>query len=76
MAEKFGWVVVETAHGELEANVLKSILEAEEIPVLLQAKGGASVYTFSIGKLGEIKVLVPKAFEEQAKELIKPEEQP
>ena len=39
-----------------------------------QAKSGGSVYAFSVGKLSEVKVLVPKTFEEKAKELIKPEE--
>ena len=75
MAEKSGWGCVETVHGELAASVLKSILESEGVPVLLQSRGG-TVYAFSVGKLGEVKVMVPKAFEEQAKELIKPEEPP
>ena len=74
MANKSDWVVIETVLGEMAANVLKSLLEAEDIPVLLQAKSGASVYPFSVGKLGEVKILVPKEFEDKAKELIKPEE--
>jgi hypothetical protein len=73
MTEKPEWVVIETVHGELSANVLKSLLESEDIPVLLQAKSGASVYAFSVGKLGEVKILVPSEFEEKARELIKPE---
>ena len=76
VAEKTEWVVIETADGEITANVLKSILESEEIPVLLQATGGGSVYAFSIGKLAAVKVLVPKAFEEKARELLKEEEPP
>jgi hypothetical protein len=73
VAEKSDWVCIETAHGELAASVLKSILESEGVPVLLQSRGG-TVYAFSVGKLGEVKVMVPKAFEAQARELIKPEE--
>jgi hypothetical protein len=74
VSNKTGWVVIETVHGEIAASVLKALLEGEDIPVLLQAKSGVSVYPFSVGKLGEVRILVPKAFEEQAKELIKPEE--
>lgn len=75
MAGKSDWVVIETVHGEIAANVLKSLLESVGVPVLLQAKSGGSVYAFSVGKLGEVKILVPKAFEEKARELIRPEEQ-
>jgi hypothetical protein len=73
VSNKSDWVVIETVHGELAANVLKSILESEGVPALLQSRGG-TVYAFSVGKLGEVKVMVPKAFEEKARELIKPEE--
>ncbi len=74
MAKQSDWVVIDTEQGELAANVIKSLLESEDIPVMLQYKSGGSVYAFSVGSMAEVKVLVPREFEEKARELIKPEE--
>jgi hypothetical protein len=74
--EKGDWVVVDTASGEMAAQVIKSLLEGEDIPVLLQPKSGARVYAFSVGNLGEVKILVPKELAERARVLLKPEEGP
>lgn len=74
--EKSDWVVVDNVSGELAAQVIKSLLESEDIPVLLQPKSGARAYAFSVGYLGEVKILVPPKFAERAKVLLKPEEDP
>jgi hypothetical protein len=74
VASKTDWVVIDKAQGELAAGVIKSLLESNGIPVLLEAKSGGSVYAFSVGSLGEVRILVPKVFADKARELIKPEE--
>ena len=74
MSGKTEWVEIETVQGEVKANVIKALLESNDIPVMLRFKSGSSVYPFSVGSLGEVKILVPLFFAEKAKELIEPEE--
>jgi hypothetical protein len=64
--------VVHIAQGELEANVIKSHLESEGIPVLLEYESVGRVIGLTVDGLGEIKVLVPKRFAEEAKRIIEP----
>jgi len=72
---KTEWVEIDTVQGEVRANVIKALLESDGIPVMLRFKSGGSVYPFSVGSLGEVKILVPRFFAEKAKELIEPEEE-
>lgn len=72
MAKKKDLVVVHVAQGELEANVMKSHLESEGIPVLLKYEAIGRVIGLTIDGLGEVRILVPKEFAEQAREIIKP----
>ena len=74
LISKKEWVEIATVHGEIRANVIKSLLEDNSIPVVLRFRVGSSVYPFTVGNLSEVKVLVPKFFAEKAKELIEPEE--
>jgi len=67
-------VVVHIAQGELEASVIKSHLECEEIPVMLQYESVGRVFGLTVDGLGEIRILVPQALVERAKEVIKPRE--
>lgn len=72
MAKKKDLVVVHVAQGELEANVMKSHLESEGIPVLLKYEAIGRVIGLTVDGLGEVKILVPQEFAEQAREIIKP----
>jgi len=67
-------VVVHIAQGELEASVIKSHLECEEIPVMLQYESVGRVFGLTVDGLGEIKILVPQELAEKAREIIKPRE--
>ena len=64
--------VVHIAQGELEANVIKSHLESEGIPVLLEYESVGRVIGLTVDGLGMIKVLVPQELAEVAKQIIKP----
>ncbi len=72
MPEQKSLVVVYIAQGELEANVIKSHLESEGIPVMLQYESVGRVYGLTVDGLGEIRILVPHEFADEAREIIKP----
>jgi len=60
------------AQGEIEANVIKSHLESEGIPVMLQYESAGRVFGLTVDGLGEIRILVTQEFVEEAKDIIKP----
>ncbi len=71
-SSKSKFVVVTAVQGELAANVIKSHLESEGIPVLLQYESAGRVYGVTVDGLGEVRILVPGEFAEEAKRIIKP----
>ncbi len=62
-------VVVYTAMGELNADVIKGKLESAGIPAMLQIQS-PDVFPMSVGEMGEVKVLVPKEREQEARALL------
>jgi hypothetical protein len=74
MAEAPNFVLIHIAQGELEANIIKSHLESEGIPVLLKYGGGGTVFGLTVDGWGEIEVLVPQELAEEAKHIIQPQE--
>jgi len=65
------FVVIQTVQGQLTAEVIKSHLEDEGIPVLLQSESVGRVYGLITDGLGGVKILVPQEFADEAKEIIK-----
>ncbi|MBI2854875.1 MAG: DUF2007 domain-containing protein [Chloroflexi bacterium] len=59
-------VKVCTASGQLEANVLKSRLEAEGIPSLLRYDSASSVFGIYFDGLGRVDIMVPVELAEDA----------
>lgn len=74
MAEAPNFVPIHIASGELEANIIKSHLESEGIPVLLKYGGGGRVFGLTVDGWGKIEVLVPQELAEEAKHIIQPRE--
>ena len=70
MSQETDLVSVYTAFGELEANIIKSKLQDEGIPVLLSYESLGIVYGLSVNGLGEVRVLVPKNLAQRALEII------
>jgi hypothetical protein len=68
------WVTVFVTYDSLEAEMIKDLLESGEIPVVLRSSK-VSPYPVSVGKMGEIKILVRKEDEETAEKLIRGEEE-
>jgi hypothetical protein len=63
-------VRVRTCQGWDVAQIYKSKLEAAEIPVLLQYESAGLVYGITVDGLGEVRILVPEAYAEEAKALL------
>ncbi len=72
MSKQADLVVVCKVQGEVEAQVIKSHLESEGIPVLLKYESMGRVFGLTVDGLGEISILVPKDLAEEAKRIIEP----
>ena len=69
---KTNFVLIHSVQGELTAHAIKSHLESEGIPVLLQYESAGVVFGLTIDGLGEVKILVPQELSEEARQIIKP----
>jgi hypothetical protein len=65
-----GLVEVYFARNNLEAQVIKSLLEGFDIPCILKSNAAPSVHTFTMDGMAEVKIMVPAALADEAKELI------
>jgi hypothetical protein len=64
-------VEVYKAHSEMEAQIIKSLLESYDIPCFLKSNAAPSVHVFTINGMGEVKVMVMDSKADMASELIK-----
>ncbi len=64
------WVELLITYDEVEAQIIKDILEAENVPVVINSLK-IRPYPVSIGRIGEIKILVNKGNIEKAQEILK-----
>lgn len=60
-------VVIHTANGEIEAQTLRSVLDAAGIPVQLRIESANKVIPVTVDGLGAVKILVPADREEEAR---------
>jgi len=67
-------VEVYKAAGELEAQVIKGLLDSYGIACLLKSNAAPSVHMFAVDGMGEIKVMVFSSMAEKARKLIEGEE--
>ena len=63
-------MVICSANGEVEGNIIKGKLESEGIPVILRQEAIGKFYAFTVDGLGEVKILVPPLFKEKALKII------
>jgi hypothetical protein len=68
MGEKL--VDVFRASGEMEAHVIKGLLESNGIPCILKSDAATSVHAFTVDGMGEVKVAVLESRAEDAKRII------
>ena len=74
MPKKSDFIVICTVQGELQASVMKSHLESEGIPVLLEYESAGRVFGLTVDGLGAVRILVPQELAEEAKHVIEPRE--
>jgi len=64
-------VEVYKAPNEMEAQVIKGLLESYDIPCFLKSHAAPSVHMFTVDGMGEFKVMVLGSMADRARELIK-----
>jgi hypothetical protein len=64
------WVLVDKVQGQLQAELLKGLLEAQGILVWLNSQGAAHAYAVSVGSMGAVELLVPSSAVEQARQIL------
>jgi hypothetical protein len=69
-SSKQDWVVVGEVSGALQANLIRGLLEAQDIAVLLSQEGAGRAYGINVGELGRVQILVPLLDEERAEEIL------
>ncbi len=63
-------VQVYHAHSEMEAQVIKGLLESYNIPCFLKSNAAPSVHPFTVDGMGEVRIMVLESLAPQARELI------
>jgi len=68
-----GEVLVDVYHSanEMEAQVIKGLLESYGIPCLLKSNAAPSVHMFAVYGMGEVKIMVRDSMAARARDLIK-----
>lgn len=64
------WEVVYETNGSFQAEILKGLLEAQEIPVFLSQEGVGRAYGLTLGTLGRTQILVPAPDLERAQKIL------
>jgi hypothetical protein len=64
------WKPIVTVQGELQAEVVRGLLEAQGIPVNLSQEGVARAYGLGVGPLSEVEIMVPDSYFQQAQNVI------
>jgi hypothetical protein len=66
-------VEVYDARNEMEAQVIKGLLESYDIPCFLKSNAAPSVHAFTMDGMGEVKIMVLESLADKARELINKE---
>lgn len=64
------WVLVDTCAGQLQADLVRGLLEAQDILVWLNQAGAAHAYAMTVGSMGRVEVLVPSIERERAERIL------
>jgi hypothetical protein len=65
------WEVVDEVPGDMQAEILKGLLEAQGIKVWLSQEGiGHSVFAVTVGSMGRVQILVPHQQLQSARTLL------
>ena len=70
MKNKEQMVEVYRASGDMQAQVIKGLLESYGVPCLLKSHAAHSVHVLTVDGMGEVKIMVWESMSEKAKRLI------
>ena len=70
MGPKETLVSVYRACGQIEAEIVKGRLTVEEIPAVLKYESAGSVIGLTVDGLGQVDVLVPAKYADQARQVL------
>ena len=62
--------VLDTVSGNFQAEIIRGMLEAQDIRVALSQEGAGSVLAVNVGPLGDVQILVPSSQLERAKKVL------
>jgi hypothetical protein len=68
------YVEVYRAMGEVQAQIIKGLLESFEIPALVKSNAAPSILQFTVDDLGEYRIMVRKQDEEEARRILENKE--
>ena len=71
MSESEKLIEVYKSASDMEAQVIKGLLESYGIPCLLKSNAAPSVHMFAVDGMGEVRVMVWDSMVEKARELIR-----
>jgi hypothetical protein len=64
-------VEVYRANGEMEAQVIRSLLEYHGIPCLLKGEAARNIYGLTVDGIAEVRIMVRERMADKARSLIK-----
>jgi len=64
------YVLIETVNGDLTAELMRGLLQAQGIPAMLSKEGAARAMGLNVGPLGEVEILVPQDQLELARQVL------
>jgi hypothetical protein len=64
------WEVIEEVQGELQAEIIRGLLEAQGVPVRLNQEGAGRAYGINVGPLGVVQIMVPDSRVEEARQVL------
>lgn len=65
------WVLITKIYGQVQAEILRGLLEAQGIEVLLSQEGAAKAIGLSVGAMGDTQLLVRTEDEAAAREILR-----
>ena len=64
------WEVIVEVQGEVQAEIMRGLLEAQGIPVVLIQEGAGRAYGLTVGLMGLVQILAPSNLSERAHQVL------
>lgn len=65
------YITVYSTYGQLAGEMIRLLLESNNIPALLSQESAGATYGLTVGPLGEVKVLVPAGRADEARQILR-----